>query len=194
MKQARKDLNSTFVVSDTHFFHKNIIKYCSRPFDSIEEMNEGLIERWNSVVGKTDEVFHLGDFSFDSVKIETSESILSRLNGHKILIKGNHDNPKLIKSSLWSEVYETLKLKVENKIFILSHFPFDSWDLQTHGSFHLHGHMHTPKNKAFNYYKPRRMDCGVDTWDYHPVSLHSVLDKMYEMETFIEQNSISHYF
>lgn len=194
MRTARKDLKNTFVVSDTHFFHKNIIKYCRRPYDSLEEMSEGLIENWNSVVGKNDEVFHLGDFSFDSVKIEKSEEILSRLNGHKILIKGNHDNHKLIRSPLWDGIYETLKLKVDNKIFILCHFPFESWDHQAHGSFHLHGHTHTPKEKLFNYYKRNRMDCGVDAWNYTPTSFQDILSKMFEMETFLEQNSISSFF
>lgn len=73
-----------YFTSDTHFSHTNIIKYCNRPFKSVEEMDEVLIANWNSVVKKTDQVFHLGDFGYNY-------KIAQRLNGHKHLIWGNHD-------------------------------------------------------------------------------------------------------
>lgn len=80
---------ATFVISDTHFQHANIIKYCARPFKDVQEMDEELIRRWNSVVTPVDTVIHVGDFAlgqWDAVK-----AICSRLNGYKILVKGNHD-------------------------------------------------------------------------------------------------------
>ena len=78
-----------FITSDNHFNHKNIIKYCDRPFDSVEEMNEAMIERWNETVSKDDVVLHLGDFCKGNVWM--IKQIRERLNGTIILIIGNHD-------------------------------------------------------------------------------------------------------
>lgn len=190
MRKSIKGLSETFVVSDTHFFHSNIIKYCSRPFLTIEEMNESLILNWNTKVRRNDEVYHLGDFSFDNVSKEKSESILSRLNGIKILIEGNHDNREIKKSKHWNQVKESLSLSCEEKVFLLSHFPKSSWKRLAKGVYHLHGHVHCNQYTYFPHYKQRRLDVGVDFWNYHPVSLQDCLDKMFELETFLEQNSI----
>ena len=78
-----------FVVADTHFNHENIIRYCNRPFNNVYEMNEKIIENWNSVVEKDDTVYHLGDYGFG--KKEELQEIFNRLNGIKYLIMGNHD-------------------------------------------------------------------------------------------------------
>jgi calcineurin-like phosphoesterase family protein len=80
----------TFIVADTHFRHENIIKYSGRPFKTVEEMDEQMIKRWNSRVGKDDLVIHLGDFALGN-KEEVSE-IRNKLNGNIILLKGNHDH------------------------------------------------------------------------------------------------------
>lgn len=76
-----------FVTSDLHFFHKNIIAYCQRPFADVEEMNEVIIKNWNEVVKKDDMVYVLGDFSFCSR--EMVKELVLKLNGRKILIAGN---------------------------------------------------------------------------------------------------------
>ena len=81
--------DKVFFTSDTHFGHKNIIKYCNRPFSDIDEMNKVLINNWNKVVSEGDIVFHLGDFAFGGFPLW--ESIRSRLNGSIYLIRGNHD-------------------------------------------------------------------------------------------------------
>lgn len=78
-----------FFTSDTHFNHANIIRYCSRPFGSVGEMNEVLIANWNGVVGPEDTVYHLGDFAMGPSGLW--ERFVSRLNGKKILILGSHD-------------------------------------------------------------------------------------------------------
>lgn len=75
--------------SDTHFWHENIIRFCNRPFSSIQEMNEELIRRWNETVPEEGVVFHLGDFAFGGAK-EWNE-VMFRLNGKIYLILGNHD-------------------------------------------------------------------------------------------------------
>ena len=83
------DGDKVFFTSDTHFNHTNIIQYCQRPFKSTDEMNEAIIDNWNSVVGEEDTVFHLGDFCLGS-SAEWNK-ILNRLNGKIYLILGNHD-------------------------------------------------------------------------------------------------------
>ncbi len=89
----RVKMVNEFVVSDTHFSHKNIIKYCDRPFKDIDEMNNFMIEQWNSVVSKDDIVYHLGDFTWDNNRERFGE-LVSSLNGRIRLLKGNHDRLK----------------------------------------------------------------------------------------------------
>jgi len=78
-----------FLISDTHFGHKNIIEYENRPFESVEEMDETMIRNWNSVVGMNDTVWHLGDFALCGA--ERTREIIHSLNGRIKLLKGNHD-------------------------------------------------------------------------------------------------------
>src|SRR5690606_12519731 len=78
--------------SDLHFFHNNIISYCNRPWSHVEEMNEGLICNWNSVISKGDDVFILGDLAMGgNSKAPLLAKILRRLKGNKYLVPGNHD-------------------------------------------------------------------------------------------------------
>ena len=82
-----------FLIGDTHFMHRNIIKYCNRPFKDVEDMNEQLIKNWNSVVGKNDTVYVVGDFALCGKQkiIEIGQ----RLNGRKRLVLGNHDQASI---------------------------------------------------------------------------------------------------
>ena len=79
----------SWFISDNHFNHKNIIKYCNRPFSSVEQMNRHMIQCWNNTVQKDDEVFHLGDFGLG--RREDLVRIFEQLNGNITLIRGNHD-------------------------------------------------------------------------------------------------------
>ena len=85
---SRKD--RIFFTADTHWGHRNIIRYCQRPFADVDEMNEALITNWNSTIGKDDIVFHLGDFAMGG----SAEwcRLLERLNGRIYLILGNHED------------------------------------------------------------------------------------------------------
>ncbi|MCB0512609.1 MAG: metallophosphoesterase, partial [Bacteroidetes bacterium] len=89
--------------SDTHFFHENIIKYCNRPFSSAEEMNEVLIDNWNSVVKPGDIVYHLGDVTMGQKSHGQFSSLWTRLNGRKRLVVGNHDDVKYLASGAFFE-------------------------------------------------------------------------------------------
>lgn len=108
-----------WVTSDNHFDHKNIIKYCNRPFKDVNEMNETMIKNWNNVVKPNDTVYHLGDFALTSAK--RYEYFLSRLHGHIIIILGNHDKSvKRMKELGFSEVYKKMVI-FDGKI--LTHVP-----------------------------------------------------------------------
>ena len=78
-----------YFISDTHFFHSNIISYCSRPFKTVEEMNLIMIYRWNSVVSSDDIVIFGGDFALTSP--EKARNIMNSLNGINLTVKGNYD-------------------------------------------------------------------------------------------------------
>lgn len=159
-----------FFTSDTHFYHKNVIKYSNRPYNSIEEMHEDMIDRWNKAVGKGDLVYHLGDFSLES-NPKLIDAILGRLNGKIILIRGNHDrwldridrvkhNNKFIKIE---DYYET-NIQHPDGTHIkasLMHYPMHTWNRSHYGSVQLHGHCHGAIDAQNR--KLRRMDVGVDS-------------------------------
>lgn len=171
--------------ADTHWSHSNVIRYCKRPqynpndyieeghslhwiskerkFERTTEMDEMLIENWNALIKKSDNVYHLGDFCFAPLRLP---KILERLNGKIHLILGNHDEKQqqiLLATGkfIWIKVYQRLRLE-QNKI-ILCHYPFASWDGSCHGSFCLHGHCHG------NYHANGKiLDVGVDNHNYSP--------------------------
>jgi calcineurin-like phosphoesterase family protein len=184
--------NKIFFTSDHHFNHNNVIAYCGRPFSSVEEMNEHLVYKWNSIVGENDTVYHLGDFSFS---ITAVEQYLHRLNGRKVLIPGNHDwcHPSNKKSNTlekgrliselylshgWDEVKLTDTIKVAGTSFNLSHFPYDTEDtrftkylLKDKNTPLLCGHVHQHWKTKGN-----MINVGVDVWDYAPVSSEQIME------------------
>ena len=87
----------TFIIADTHFHHKNIIEYASRPFKSVEEMDNEMIKRWNDKVSKDDLVIHLGDFALGNT--EEVASLRNKLNG-KIILLSNHNHKSVRKAGL----------------------------------------------------------------------------------------------
>src|SRR5512137_2991157 len=80
----------TFFTSDTHFDHKNIIQYCHRPFDSVDEMNEALVDNWNRTIAPEDLVYHLGDFTLGDIRHFNKWA--DQLNGHLRILPGSHDD------------------------------------------------------------------------------------------------------
>lgn len=136
-------MSKNFYISDLHFGHWNIIRYDNRPFKSIEEMDNALIENWNKVVSNKDMVYILGDISWHDEN-KTVE-IFKQLNGTKVLIRGNHDNIKggseLAKCFTSTQDYAELYLDKKNKV-IMSHYPILFWNGQFRNSIHLYGHVH----------------------------------------------------
>lgn len=154
-----------FFISDTHFDHVNIIKYCNRPFDTIELMNDALIRNWNAVVKPEDEVWHLGDVCINYKK---AFNFISRLNGKKILVLGNHDgNRKQMLSHGFDETYQDYTMRIGiHKVFLM-HRPkplkgYDAGKWVVHG----HTHNHSPKVDLEN----KMINMSVEWWDYSPVA------------------------
>lgn len=162
-----------FFVADSHFGHENAIKYCSRPFANVEEMDDALIALWNGKVGKNATVYHLGDFAFVNKPAQV-EAYLQRLNGHKVLIMGGHDRKKVIsKVRGFQHVTEPLQdyqLKIDGMHLHLSHTPRLTWEKQHYGAVHLFGHCHGMLKHPY----PNAFDVGVDCNGYMPVSLEEV--------------------
>lgn len=144
-------------------------------------MNEGLIKNWNSVVGKDDIVFNLGDFAFAPDR--KWKEILGRLNGHHYLILGNHDVTRWPGDSimkLFERVENQMILKIDGRTVYLNHYPYlcygGSWRGPENAVYALHGHVHSGPNSSgkdsdrlVNLF-PYQYDVGVDNNDYFPVA------------------------
>ena len=152
-----------FIISDTHFNHKNIIEYTKRPFNTVEEMNQELIKRWNNKVGKDDLVIHLGDFALGD-KEEVVE-IKNRLNGNIILIQGNHDNKSIREAGF---IIVKGSLEIEN--LILSHSPLSKEEIPR-GFINIHGHIH--EKESLN-----GINISVEKTNYEPLDLEELKNKI----------------
>jgi len=173
-----------FFVGDTHFSHRNVIKYCNRPFEDANEMNETLIKNWNAVVTKSDIVYHLGDVAFEK-DIEKRDKILSRLHGEKHLIWGNHD--KMLKTTGWQKHFHSAADlrgitvpyqkddRIVNQHIVMCHYAMRVWDRAHYGTVHLYGHSHGTLPDDPN---SLSLDVGVDNWNYTPVSLEQIMEVM----------------
>ena len=172
-----------YFTSDTHFGHHAIIGYSNRPFATVEEMDETLIANWNKVVGPDDHVFHLGDVCFHTK--EPQDKYLSRLNGRKHLIVGNHDFGHVTDPALWDDDpthYREIAIDLHGDLVpahrrgkhdvhvVLCHYPMRQWNRGQWGSWMLHGHTH---GTIPSY--TRSFDVGVDCWEYAPVPLKEVM-------------------
>lgn len=161
-----------FFISDTHFWHKNVIKFDNRPFESIEEMNEVLISNWNSVVKKDSIVFFLGDFAFAG--ITKTKEIADRLNGTIHVITGNHDDYKLlVKTDRFATIEGYKEIRIEDTLICMSHYPMIVWNSHHRGSIHIHGHCHgglTVSDFGKDYYKRKVLDVGCNNINYTPIS------------------------
>lgn len=175
---------SVFFISDTHFSHRAIIKYSTRTFSSVDEMDETMIDNWNKLVKPTDTVWHLGDFSF--ARGGALEEILRRLNGSINLCPGNHDK-EIIKNIQWLldeklfasiQHYKELKGYLPDRLpIVLFHYGMRVWNKSHFGSIHLYGHSHgslPPHGKSVDV----GVDCKEITDEYRPIHLDEVLQYM----------------
>jgi calcineurin-like phosphoesterase family protein len=164
---------TVFFTSDTHYGHKNIIKYSNRPYKTVEEMDETLIKNHNSVVKPDDKVYHIGDVAF-----RKDLGLLSRLNGTQYLIFGNHDYDRAQLSKYFFMMHDYLEIKVADpeahhgkQHIVLFHYSMRVWNKSHHGSWQLYGHSHGTLYDDPNLLS---MDVGVDPRGYFPISYEQV--------------------
>lgn len=184
LKFNSSEVNIWFT-SDTHFSHRNIIRFCNRPWDTVEEMDKALIENWNSVVQPNDIVFHLGDFAFATNS--KWKQIIQSLNGKIYLVVGNHDEiryPGHQIFDMFEGVAHQLTLVIDGRYIYLNHYPFlcygGVYRGENHAVIQLYGHVHSgPKCEGkdtprLNMTFPYQYDVGVDNNNYTPVSWNQI--------------------
>jgi calcineurin-like phosphoesterase family protein len=164
-----------YFIADTHFGHKNIIKYENRPFADIPSMDEGLIANWNAVVKSEDIVYMLGDFTL-SHNFENCRDLCARLNGHKVLIRGNHDS--LTREKYLAAGFEQVfpnPIALENSIdghrLILSHYPPHPENMEGY-NYYLFGHVHGKWCPAEE--KENAICVSCERIEYKPISMDEV--------------------
>ena len=136
--EGRHVLN--YYISDLHFGHQNVIRFDSRPFADVAQMAEALIENWNQRVTDEDTVYVLGDAFWKNE--EGSVQIIQRLNGHKHLIRGNHDRIRSHLAAYWESIEDYAEIIDSGKLVILSHYPIPFYKNQRYGAAMLYGHVH----------------------------------------------------
>tara|TARA_R110000737_G_C14620887_1_gene493089 strand:- start:5435 stop:6025 length:591 start_codon:yes stop_codon:yes gene_type:complete len=188
-----------YVTSDLHFSHENILKHQpNRKFDSIEEMNEGIVEEWNSVATSKDTIYILGDVAFLGSNFITA-TLLARLNGTIKVVPGNHDydlwkvqnyfkvlrHDKVTKKDTFEILPPIFELKYRKHKIVMCHYPMESWNgscreirSELNGvkksSIMLHGHNHGKNTPC-----PFRMDVGMDATGRVLTPLDNIIDSFY---------------
>jgi calcineurin-like phosphoesterase family protein len=169
--------------SDTHFNHANIIDYSSRPFVDLAEMETAMIAKWNALVKPGDTVYHLGDFALSRGRThsELIDRLLSRLNGQKWLIVGNHDRDEVTKSHRWNKIAYYHEIKIDlggehKQRIVMCHYALRVWNQMHRGAWMLHGHSHGNLTDIGG----KTLDVGVDVHGFAPVSVEAVKAFMHE--------------
>ena len=183
---------SVFLVSDTHFGHTGVCRFTRndgvtklRPWDSAEEMDEAMVKAWNERVKPTDKIYHLGDVVINRRAL----SIMSRLNGDKVLIRGNHD---IFKDEDYRQYFRELRAYHVMNGLILSHIPVHEASLGRFGC-NIHGHLHANRVKKArgvdartgeilysDEIDPRYYNVSVEQTDFAPILFEDVLKKIKE--------------
>ena len=170
--------------SDLHINHQAILTIGKgRPFNTLDEMSDVIVSKWNNKVCPKDDVYVLGDVFWNMNEYQIQQ-FMDRLNGHKHLILGNHDriNPNA-KSNRWVEIVETKTIGMDDTEIILSHFPIFEWQHFYHNTYHLYGHTHATLNLAQYTLQRQRpngncWDVGVDNNNFEPVSFAEIKEKI----------------
>ena len=181
---------SVFLVSDTHFGHSGVCRFMRndgvtklRPFDNPEEMDEFMVEAWNKKVRPNDKVYHLGDVVINRKAL----GIMRRLNGDKVLIRGNHD---IFRDEEYREHFRELRAYHVMNGMILSHIPVHAESLGRFGV-NIHGHLHANRVKKArgvyadtgeviysDYIDPRYHCVCVEQTDFAPILFEDVIKRI----------------
>lgn len=151
-----------YYISDLHLFHNRILEKFNRPFSSVEEMHEVIINNWKNKVKDDDTVYILGDVGMYHAR--EIGNILNNLPGRKILVTGNHDF-KNIHSSSYKKTFAK----------ITSYLEIEDWNGKYRGYYHLHGHVHNNGDSLSK--KDRRYNVSAEIVDYTPISLDELEQK-----------------
>ena len=169
-------MKQIFVTSDTHFGHEKMLTYlkadgsAARPeFKTSKEMDDFMIEQWNSVVRPCDKVYHLGDVAIGTRNVHT----LEKLNGDKVLIRGNHDTERI---SLYRRYFRDIRAVHVHEGAIMSHIPIHP-DCLSRFSFNIHGHTHYNHVMREGVRDFRYVNVCVEHTGYRPVLLNWVLEE-----------------
>ena len=151
-----------WIVADTHFGHANIIRYCNRPFASVEEMNSKMIANWNDTVRDEDIVYHLGDVYF------RDNWVLPLLKGRKRLVIGNHDTGK--DQNLQNAFQKIMVWRAFPEFgLLLTHVPVHPSALNEKWPRNVHGHIHQNPSPSAEYY-----NACVEVNDYRPINIEEL--------------------
>lgn len=161
----------TWFTADLHLGHRAIIDHCARPFSDVAEMDALLIANWNGCVAPGDDVWVVGDFALGNSEVVAH--YLRRLRGRKHLVHGNHDRKATRTIKCWASCEAYADIAVEGQRLVLLHYAMRVWPGHLHGSIHLYGHSHgaLPGDR-------QSLDVGVDCWDYRPVSLGEIQERL----------------
>lgn len=166
-------MSNIWFISDTHFNHEKFLSFKDddgkqiRPFSSVEEMDEAMIDNWNRVVKDGDKVYHLGDFTMNPKKVKL---FADRLKGSKRLIIGNHD--LMQRNSQYYDAFKKIMLwrLFKSEGFIATHIPLKKSQMR-HAVVNAQGHIHDRKMKS-----PIYFNCCVEHHDYTPIPMDVILD------------------
>lgn len=175
-------MSDVWFISDTHFGHENILTFRNydgtplRVFDTVTAMDEHMVKQWNSVVKPQDKVYHLGDIALSGKHLP----ILSRLNGHKRLVRGNHDaNALPAYTKHFEEIYGVRVFSKEG--FICSHIPIHP-DCLSRWKVNVHGHLHGNRIMHHTQIDPRYFSVCVEKIEYTPIHIDTILQYIKNME------------
>ena len=177
---------AVFLVSDTHFGHAGVCRFLRedgtklRPWDNPEEMDEEMIKRWNETVRPNDKIYHLGDVVINRKALKT----LGRLNGDKVLIKGNHD---IFRLNEYIPYFRDIRAYHVMNGMILSHVPVHTESIARFGT-NIHGHLHANRvlmyaqfgHGAKNIIDPRYFNVSVEQIDFRPILFEEAIKRIKE--------------
>ena len=170
-----------YFISDLHFCHENIIKYCNRPFKNAQEMTEVVIGNWNKTITDNDQVIFVGDFVMGCKGAkEISEYIYECLNGIKFFIRGNHDSDDKVLNSKINWLPNDCKVRwvqYRDYSIALSHYPFERKDLRPLGNaLYISGHTHS--NKLIYDYDNKFINVCCEAVNYTPILFEDVINEL----------------
>jgi calcineurin-like phosphoesterase family protein len=170
--RGQKDRMQKLYSADHHIGHAAIIGHCKRPFSSVRQMNEAIVELHNARADKSTDCYFLGDFAISDDDREVRKCF-DAMKGSKHLIVGNHDRSNMVLNLPWSTIRPWHTVKDGPYKIYLSHIGAESWDGIHNGRFHFYGHTHGKKVSH-----GRSIDVGVDPWDFSPVTAREAIAKM----------------